>query len=493
LRALVNKSLLQRDTVGRYGAHELLRQYAADRLRRAEELGEADKSSPAEQLTEVPGEEKAARDRHCSYYASFLQQREAQLVGSSQEQALAEIGVEIENVRAAWSWAVAQGRTEEMDRSLESLAEFCRLRGWFQEGEETFARAAQRLAEMQGAVKGRTARMLLGKVLLQQGRFCDLLGLAEKANGVLKRSLVILRELGARREMAYALYYLGWTVPERGEGEPLFQEGLHIFEDIGDRRGIALSLSGLGWVAWHQGKHEKVKQLFQQCLAISREVGNQRGMADPLYRLALDAAGLEESGEAKQILMEGVAIFREIGHLRRAENVLGASSEMTSVLDEYAEAIQFAQESLVLAQEPGNLPGMSRSFRVLGETACGLGNFPGARKHFRKALEAVAMIRALYYLLLALVETAALLAAEGEGEGAMELLALVLHHPVSWQHTRDRAASLVTELEAELPPAVAVVAWERGRTRDLNATVAELLDEFGGGGTHPSDRSAPTR
>jgi tetratricopeptide (TPR) repeat protein len=322
--------------------------------------------------------------------------------------------------------------------------------------------------------------MLLGKALLQQGRFCDLLGLAEKANGVLKRSLVILRELGARREMAYALYYLGWTVPARGEGEPLFREGLHIFEDMGDRRGIALSLSGLGWVAWHQGKHEKVKQLFEQCLAISREVGNQRGMADPLYRLALDAAGLEESGEAKQMLMEGLAILREIGYLRRAENVLGDSSEMTSVLDEYAEAIQVAQESLVPAQELDNLLGMSRSFRVLGEAACGLGDFTGAREHFRKCLEAVATIRALYYLLLALVKTAALLAVEGEGERALELLTLVLHHPASWQRTRDRAASLVAELEAELPPAVAAAAWERGRARDLSATVAELLDELAG-------------
>jgi hypothetical protein len=293
--------------------------------------------------------------------------------------------------------------------------------------------------------------------------------------------------------MAYALYYLGWNVPARAEGKPYFQEGLHIFEEIDDRRGIALSLSGLGWVAWHLGKHEEVKQLFQECLTISREVNNQQGIADSLYRLALDAAGLEESGEAKQMLMEGLAILREIGYLRRVENALGDSGEMASVLGEYAETIQSAQESLVPTQEPDHLPGIARSFRVLGEAACGLGDFPGARKHFRKALEAVATIRALYHLLLAVVKIAELLAAEGEGERALELLALVLHHPASWQHTRDRAASLVTELEAELPPAVAVVAWERGRTRDLNATVAELLDEFGGGGTHPSDRSAPTR
>ena len=35
LRALVERSLLQADPGGRYGIHQLLRLYAADRLRRA--------------------------------------------------------------------------------------------------------------------------------------------------------------------------------------------------------------------------------------------------------------------------------------------------------------------------------------------------------------------------------------------------------------------------------------------------------------------------
>ncbi|NIP84114.1 MAG: AAA family ATPase, partial [Planctomycetales bacterium] len=85
LRSLVDKSLLQRDPGGRYGIHELLRQYAAEKL-----------------LGEGPAEEEAARDRHCTYYAGFLRQREAHLIGRNQKQALAEVGAEIENVRAGW-------------------------------------------------------------------------------------------------------------------------------------------------------------------------------------------------------------------------------------------------------------------------------------------------------------------------------------------------------------------------------------------------------
>jgi hypothetical protein len=55
---------------------------------------------------------------------------------------------------------------------------------------------------------------------------------------------------------------------------------------------------------------------------------------------------------------------------------------------------------------------------------------------------------------------------------------LVLHYPASVQWTKDRAAPLVAELEAELPPDIVTAALERGRARDLDATVTELLVEL---------------
>jgi hypothetical protein len=58
-------------------------------------------------------------------------------------------------------------------------------------------------------------------------------------------------------------------------------------------------------------------------------------------------------------------------------------------------------------------------------------------------------------------------------EGALELLALILCHPASWPWAKDRAAPLVAQLEAELPPDVVAAAQERGRARDLEVTVAE--------------------
>jgi hypothetical protein len=57
LRDLVNRSMLECGPDGRYAMHELLRQYGRERLSR------------------VPAEEQAIRDRHCAYYARYLENR----------------------------------------------------------------------------------------------------------------------------------------------------------------------------------------------------------------------------------------------------------------------------------------------------------------------------------------------------------------------------------------------------------------------------------
>ena len=73
-----------------------------------------------------------------------------------------------------------------------------------------------------------------------------------------------------------------------------------------------------------------------------------------------------------------------------------------------------------------------------------------------------------------------MLVAKGDGERALELVAMVLHHPMSCQWAKDRAVPLIVELEADLPPEAVTAARERGRARDLDATVVELLEELGG-------------
>jgi predicted ATPase/DNA-binding SARP family transcriptional activator len=97
--ALVDKSLLQWNASGRYEVHELLRQYAQ------------------EKLDEVL-EEKVAK-LHYDYYVEFVRQRAQQLKTREDERLLKEIGDEIENLRSMFVWAVRHQTVDEVREPLE--------------------------------------------------------------------------------------------------------------------------------------------------------------------------------------------------------------------------------------------------------------------------------------------------------------------------------------------------------------------------------------
>jgi predicted ATPase/DNA-binding SARP family transcriptional activator len=94
LAALVNKSLLRVVSPGRYDMLEPLKQYAAGKL------------------AETPEEEEQVQDRHCDYYASVLKRLEIDIVSPVQQEVLAEITVNLDNIRSSWGRAASQGNLE---------------------------------------------------------------------------------------------------------------------------------------------------------------------------------------------------------------------------------------------------------------------------------------------------------------------------------------------------------------------------------------------
>ena len=103
LRSLTDRCLVGPAHEGRYGMHELLRQY-----------GE-------EKLDQSPGAGEAVRDRHAAHYAAALRSWSADLKGRRQRVALAEMDVDIHNARAAWDRAVAQRDVGLLSEAAEGL------------------------------------------------------------------------------------------------------------------------------------------------------------------------------------------------------------------------------------------------------------------------------------------------------------------------------------------------------------------------------------
>ena len=170
LRALVSKFLLQRASDGRYTIHELVRQFAAQKLA----LSHADKS--------------AARQRHGAFFCLYLQQREDELKGARQLAAINEIEAEGENSRVAWRWAVAQGEIAKLDQAVNTLSMFYEWRGRYHDGEATCRTASEALCVPDSG----KARRVRAKILTWQARFSRLVGQSELAKSLIQQSLLML-------------------------------------------------------------------------------------------------------------------------------------------------------------------------------------------------------------------------------------------------------------------------------------------------------------
>ncbi|GIK43345.1 MAG: transcriptional activator [Chloroflexota bacterium] len=484
LSALVDKSLLRRQPSGRYDLHELLRQYAAARL------------------AEEPEEQEAVQERHSNYYMEFLHLRSETLQSSHQRQAMAEIRVEMDNLRSAWLWGVAQGQVQKIGRSLSSLWRFYDGYGLFQEAEATFGQA---VAELTGAIEisqidkphragdeEKQSQIVLGQLLGQQGWFAFRCSWYEKSRKLLQRSVALLRQWGARAELADSLYYLGtldWQMGNYAETESLLRESLVIYRELRLRTGIGLSLGILGLTAQAQGQYVTAKDLMQQSFGPFKETDDQLMIAAALGFIAPVLLALGERTQAKQRLQESLDLLRSLGYswgLALCFNHLGLLADLTQET-ERVEAQRLHQESLTIFTELGDRRSMALSLNYLGQVAATAGHiaYPEARQHYLAALQMAIEVQVVPIALAALTGLAALLVAPPIEETkadlietkarAAEYLSLVLHHPASQHETKERAGRLLAELESQLPPQVSAAARARGQTRPLEAVAAEIL------------------
>jgi predicted ATPase/predicted Ser/Thr protein kinase len=370
LMSLVSKSLLHRTPDGRYEVHELLRQYAAEML----------DASPAAEST---------RDRHCAHYSALLERTRSAIQGRRQQSALEEIATEIENIHAAWAWAIAQDRVEHIAQAVESLCQFYERRGRYQDGV-----AACRLAANQLARLSAEAKLVLSRVLAWQGHFEDLLGHAAAAAQLLEQSLALLdsadlAQLDTRRERAFALIESTQLIQDadRERAQALGEQSLSLYREIGDRWGAALALDVLGRIVRALGAHAKAQQLIEESLAIRRELGDQRGIADSLLHLGHTVMDQGQLQEAERLVREGLELQRKAGDRARLAEGLSAWGIVLMFLGQFVEARPLFEESLSISEELGYREGVALVHLWLGISKGMAGQYEQGYAHGQRALD----------------------------------------------------------------------------------------------------------
>ncbi len=364
LTDLVHKSLLRRGALGRYQVHQLLRQYASDKLPSLSESKEA------------------LGRAHAEYYAAFVQSREPALKGEGQRQTLAELKAEIDNLRAAWEWAIRQQQFQIVDRALVGLALFYEMQGLHQEGEAAMGQAVEALSQAGPPTPGRT---LLGRALARQGAFACRLSDYDKAKRLLRGAIDGLED---SPEAAYALNYLGEVARLQGDcqgAEAFHRRALDLCQQSGDEWELAICFTGLGSVAYRLGDYDGARDHYQQSLLIWQKLGDQGGVSHALNNLGLVIYRLGDYEMARQLLTESLAIKEKLQDRGGIPQVMLNLGNIADVLGEYAEAKRWYEQSLAIRREIGERWGIATVLNNLGVVAHRLGDYGLARRFHQES------------------------------------------------------------------------------------------------------------
>ncbi|MBX3051147.1 MAG: tetratricopeptide repeat protein [Caldilineaceae bacterium] len=542
LLALSNRQLIQRTADGRYDIHEILRQFAGERL------GET-------------GLSEAAAEAHGTHFIQLLERSETKLKGAGQMGALDRLRAEQENVRTAWVWALKHRQADDLKQAVEAYSLFYFLRGRPHEGVEFCQLTDAHFAQ------SAPASAAYARLLVWYGRFNETFGLGAESKRMYQRSLKILAELGAdgrgvRRERAFALCELGgivwyediagarkllvesielnravgdrWQLAEAlrefarlllMEGdyhtcEELALEGLSIRKEIGDRLQTPSPLAILCWAVLNQDRPEQAMTYAQEQIRIGEEntspvivshgqfnIGNvhtHRGEYDKAKRVLTNALKIAEGHglrhHANSCRWQLCDIYTHSGHYQPAcelaQKTIAEADAISlrnhrghalrflgmalTALERHSEARQTIEESVEIFQTIHQPRFIVRVQAALAYACYRADHIPKAILSLTDGLEWALEHREIETLAAGLPLAALLMADEGQPERAIEL------HALTWRYPRiansrwfyDVAGKELEALARSLPSEVAAAAQERGRALDLFATAQGLVERF---------------
>ena len=310
LVSLLDKSLICRrrvtDDEVRYSIHELLRQYAAEKLSEAGGLS-------------------TAQRHHLEFFTALAEQAEPKLKTNDQTHWLDVLENEHSNLRAALEYALTSSSYEMAARLAGALSRFWFVRAHIHEGLEFLGRISSFLdAEVVRAPSAAAAKayngagwltFLRGEYVQAYGKFEHGLTLAERtqdpattaealrglalqvmnqgdsfaARRLAQQSLEIARCAGNAWQAGAALNVLGDLARTMGDYQAaagLFEESQVCLHEAGDRSLLLIVQCNAGWVALALGEVDRAMDLHLQVVRQAHHLGAVRTVAHALDGVA---------------------------------------------------------------------------------------------------------------------------------------------------------------------------------------------------------------
>jgi len=444
LLGLVNKSLVETKGDNRFDLHELTRQYAAVKL---DELGQT----------------KATQQAHFDAYAMLAAQLTDLSSGSQAHVSFRRAEQELDNIRAALDWGLAQRQTEAVLELIHHNFRFWLPGGFWREGEK-WATAAVAQAGNQDSDNLCLVLNHLATFTALQGRFQDAFPLSTRAYRMARR-------LEEPWPLAMTLFLQGQGLPDKAASLAAFEEAIAICrEHAGERKydsflNSVLRLRAERLAGW--GMIAEAKAGFEESLARMRAIGETLEIVyllGNLGRLALLAGDLEE---AYKLIDESVTIARHGGHPVGIADWTFRLGQVYLYLGDLEAAEVNLQETLQRYEEVGNhfgppcvLSNLALVALEGGDVAAAVAYIQDSFSRYRQLHQAIYQIDASAVnfrfgdTLESLLHAGLVAYARGDERKALVFFEYFVHHGRQYEAIRplqERVESARIEIQANLP------------------------------------------
>ena len=362
LAVLTSKFLLSSRGDQRFDMHDLMRQYALDKL-------------------VASGGEQRTRERHLTYFLAFSEQAEPYLTGPKQRIWLDRLEHEYDNLSTALAWSLGRPGTAERGlRLVVALRWLWERRGRLAEGGKALTWALE--------AAGTAPAALRAKALNAMGCFAYRLADFESARQIYEECLAILQNLDDELGAGLILGNLGMVALWMGEIDTAYSDlsgSLAICKQHGDMRGSGYALINLGNTHEFLRDFEAARDAYEEALKLFRALRDPNRIAGAQENLASLYHRTGDLAKALDALDGVLEIQRDLGDTWGIANTLDSLCAVHLSGGDHIAARDTAKESLTMFHRLGDTHGIASGLERWAHIALATGERQRATRLFARA------------------------------------------------------------------------------------------------------------
>ncbi len=367
LEKLVDQSLLQQSDVqgtARFTMLETIREYALEHLYAS---AEAD----------------SVQQAHALFYLELAEASEYQLDGPEPELWMERLDWELDNLRAALTWALEHDHEMSL-RMASALTRYWILQARLMEGHDWLAQVLAKSSTPDFNLNPLRAWVLRAACELAWHQGDSRTGIKYG-----EESVHIFQSLGNRHGLAYALMTLAqatFSFPDSNETLPLLEESLVLCRKLNDALVLMKALYIYGWKLDNLGKFELAHAAAEECYHLAEDTGAKDSLAAALWILGTIEYSQYHHTAAMLFCEKSLRLYQQIGNKTGERFALSRISVVLCSQGHYNRARQYARKTLALSLKTANKNCIAETVYLIGYIALLQGQLPEAKTRFKESL-----------------------------------------------------------------------------------------------------------